>query len=367
MKIGLISLWFQRGQGYITKTLMQALDEHELFVFARTGAVFGTHVMEYSENWNVDNITRYHTYKVYPQDFVDWVNDNNLDMVIFNEEYDWELVEETKNKTNAKIITYLDFYKEDWKDKMKLYDEVWCSTKRSYNLVKDICNAKFISWGVDTNLFKPEPEIFSNVKRSYVDSKGIFFPPSNKFTFFHNAGWLGNNYRKNTPMVIHGFDEASKKRNDITMFVHAQVGLEKLPKETVDIIHNNKQLMYYIGNVDHPGLYHRGKILIFISKLEGLGLPLLEGMACGLPVIATDAPPMNEFVTDDVHGRLIPVVEQLKRYDDIYFPEEIVDYNKFVNQLINFEEIIDYGRNARIHTLDNFSMELFKKTIKELL
>ena len=68
-----------------------------------------------------------------------------------------------------------------------------------------------------------------------------------------------------------------------------------------------------------------GSSLVFPSKLEGVGLPLLEGMACGLSAIATDAPPMNEFVQDGYNGFLVKVAQKLTRLDNIAFPEEIVD------------------------------------------
>ena len=46
-------------------------------------------------------------------------------------------------------------------------------------------------------------------------------------------------------------------------------------------------------------LYRNGKIYVAPSRREGLGLPILEAMACGLPVITTNAPPMNEWFPKD--------------------------------------------------------------------
>ena len=369
MRIGFLSIWFQRGATFITKTLMKALEspKNELFVFARTGAVFGVNKMESGAEWDIPNLTKYHSYKVHPTDLIDWINKNKLDIIIFNEEYNFSMVEQVREKTSAKIITYLDFYIDSWEGSMGIYDEVWCSTKRSFNMVKDICNARYIGWGVDTELFKPTKEVISNVKREYIDKKGIFFPKSDKFTFFHNAGWLGNNYRKNTPLVIDGFNRASEQNLDITLFVHAQAGLEKLPQETIKIIETNDRIVYFIGDLPHPGLYYKGKILLFISKLEGLGLPLLEGMSCGLPVIATDEPPMNEFVTDGFNGDLIPVIDHAVRYDNVAFPEAVIDYEKFINKLLNFNDRVEKGKNARDFILEHYSLEGFKKKIQELI
>ncbi|MBI5307231.1 MAG: glycosyltransferase, partial [Planctomycetes bacterium] len=222
------------------------------------------------------------------------------------EEYDWNLVAAAKD-TGIQVITYLDFYKEDWKKYLGCYDAVLCSTKRTFHLVKDVCNAHYIGWGVDTGLFRPgESE-------------------DKKYTFFHNAGWLGINYRKMTPSVITAFDIISRALPDVTLFIHAQAGLEMLPAGVADIVRNNPRITYHVETVPAPGLYHKGRILLFPSKLEGLGLPLLEGLACGLPAIATDAPPMNEFVRDGYNGLLVKVATRLTRQDNIAFPEEIVD------------------------------------------
>jgi glycosyltransferase involved in cell wall biosynthesis len=41
-------------------------------------------------------------------------------------------------------------------------------------------------------------------------------------------------------------------------------------------------------------LYHDGDVCVLPSHWEGLGLQLLECQAAGLPLVTTDAPPMNE-------------------------------------------------------------------------
>ena len=351
MKCGFVSIWFSRGQAFVTRTFMDALkNNHEIYIFARTGTVFGEEKMASGGIWDVPNLTRYPEYKIKPDDLVEWIQENAIDVVIFNEEYDFGLVEQVKKRTDAKIITYLDFYRDDWKPYMSLYDQVWCSTKRAYELATDFdTEANFIGWGVDTELFKPPPP--SNLKNS-------------KFTFFHNAGWLGNNFRKMTPAVIHTFNEACKHNYDITLLVHAQAGLDKLPPEIIKMIEDNERIEYRVGTVQQPGYYNECKILIFISKLEGLGLPLLEGMACGMPVIATDAPPMNEFVVDQHNGYLIPVEQKLARYDNIAFPENIVDLNAFCHKMLNFENRIEMGNNSRELVLNNYTLKHLKDRIE---
>jgi glycosyltransferase involved in cell wall biosynthesis len=41
------------------------------------------------------------------------------------------------------------------------------------------------------------------------------------------------------------------------------------------------------------------------ARWEGLGLPLYEAIAFGMPSITNDAPPMNEAISDGVNGLLV--------------------------------------------------------------
>lgn len=350
LKIGFVSVWFERGQSYVTKTLRDVItQEHETFVFARTGGVYGRPMLQTDGIWAVPNLTVFNDYSIPHKVIEKWIDDNAIDVVIFNEEYDWGLVDFCKKK-GIKVITYLDYYKDDWKPYMYLYDAVLCSTKRTFNLVKDFCNAYYIGWGIDTELFKP---VNANAK---------------KYTFFHNAGWLGINYRKMTPAVILAFDVISRHNPDVTLFIHAQAELEKLPPEIVNIVRNNPGITYHVETVSAPGLYHKGSILVFPSKLEGLGLPLLEGMACGLPAIATDAPPMNEFVLDGYNGLLVKVAYRLTRHDNIAFSEEIVDMADLIRKmeyLIKHPELIQKMQNNARDSAHNYNT--FGKKVNEVI
>ncbi len=315
LRIGFVTIWFERGQAYVTKTLHSALSQdHDTFVFARTGIVHDHQMIETKGPWAVPNLTTYPSYAIDHNTLVRWIIDNKIDVVILNEEYDWDLVRAVKS-TGVKTVTYLDFYKDEWKPFMALYDAVLCSTLRTYSLVKDICNAYFIGWAVDSDVYRP---------------RGL---DDEKYTFFHNAGWLGINFRKMTPAVILAFDAISRELPDVSLLIHAQVGLEKLPREAAEIVQTNRRITYHFETIPAPGLYHKGRILVFPSKLEGLGLPLLEATACGLPVIATDAPPMNEFVRDGVNGMLVRVAKRVARQDNVAFPETIVDVNDLAEKM----------------------------------
>jgi glycosyltransferase involved in cell wall biosynthesis len=330
LNIGFVSIWFERGQAYVSKMIRDVVaTKHETFVFARTGAVYGQPKLEAAGFWSVPNLTTYGEYGISSEVLTTWIRTNQLTAVVFNEEYDWNLVLAAK-AAGAKVLTYLDYYKEDWKPFMRFYDGVLCSTQRTYNLVRGHCSAYYVGWAVDTELFRPSGDW------------------EKKATFFHNAGWLGINYRKMTPAVILAFDAVSKCLPDITLFIHAQTELERLPPGVVRIVRENPRITYHVETLPAPGLYHKGRILVFPSKLEGLGLPLFEGMSCGLGVIATDAPPMNEFVREGYNGMLIRVAQRLRRQDNIAFPEAIIDVNHLALLMHTLALDVDLTRKIAI-------------------
>jgi glycosyltransferase involved in cell wall biosynthesis len=54
----------------------------------------------------------------------------------------------------------------------------------------------------------------------------------------------------------------------------------------------------YIEQDDLPFLYNMAKVFVYPSFYEGFGLPVLESMACGTPVITSNVSSMPEFVGD---------------------------------------------------------------------
>jgi glycosyltransferase involved in cell wall biosynthesis len=55
-------------------------------------------------------------------------------------------------------------------------------------------------------------------------------------------------------------------------------------------------MLGYVGEDALPGLYSKATLFVFPSLDEGFGLPILEAMACGTPVIASDGGALPEVV-----------------------------------------------------------------------
>ena len=60
----------------------------------------------------------------------------------------------------------------------------------------------------------------------------------------------------------------------------------------------------YVPDEHLPALYNRARALVYPSVYEGFGLPLVEAMSCGIPVIASNLTSIPEIVGDA--GLLFP-------------------------------------------------------------
>ncbi len=106
--------------------------------------------------------------------------------------------------------------------------------------------------------------------------------------FVHNAGLVDSQDRKGTRDTILAFKKL--KRSDIKLLVRMQ--------KEVDLPDLDPRIEVQVGNLSEPAeLYQIGDVAVQPSKMEGNGFMVLEPLVTGMPVITTDYPPMNEYVT----------------------------------------------------------------------
>jgi glycosyltransferase involved in cell wall biosynthesis len=357
-KIGFITSWEECGHAYVTKNFRDALkDDFETFVFATKNCREPNKAIEPGSIWDVSNLT----IKEYPylqigqhlSDIDVWIKDNSIDIVFFNEMYDWNLIDFCKER--AIIVTYLDYFTEQWIPHFEKFAATIICAKHTFEIFKGFKNAHYIEWGVDTNLF-------------------TFSHALDKCTFFHSAGWGGINYRKCTPQVIDAFYDLHTIIPD-NLFLHTQ--RDAFPKTTISKIQeleDKKRLTMHVGSVSWPGLYNKGIIHVAPSRLEGLGLYLPEGLSCGMPTITTDAPPMNQFIIDGFNGLLVKTTGKHQRQDyggSYYFPEYDIDTNDLKEKMselaANGHAINRMSMNARQQILENNSFVDFKINVVNIL
>jgi glycosyltransferase involved in cell wall biosynthesis len=75
-------------------------------------------------------------------------------------------------------------------------------------------------------------------------------------------------------------------------------GPEKEPALARELERRGAELRGYVEKSSLAELYRRAACLVLPSRYEGFGLPVLEAMACGTPVVAADEPALREVGGD---------------------------------------------------------------------
>jgi glycosyltransferase involved in cell wall biosynthesis len=339
MNIGIVTTWFERGAAMVSRAYLETLsDEHSVFIYARGGeeqAIGDPH-------WDAPYVT-WAKIPRYPQlgpiewsDLRAWVSDRALDVIIFNEERQWDVILKAR-KLGPLIGAYVDYYTHETVPFFQLCDFLLCNTSRHYSVFGEHPQALYIPWGTDCGLFQPQerPE----------DQDGV--------VFFHSAGMGGVNLRKGTDILVRAFQNVTGAAR---LAIHSQVPVERYGPVT-EIIRADTRIEFIEATVGAPGLYHRGDVYVYPTRLEGIGLSVPEALACGLPVITTDCAPMNEFVQDGRTGVLVDVERYQEREDGYYWPESICSEDALVEAMQTYVDDPDlaaaHAAAARAYALQH--------------
>ncbi|HXJ19716.1 MAG TPA: glycosyltransferase family 1 protein [Polyangia bacterium] len=103
--------------------------------------------------------------------------------------------------------------------------------------------------------------------------------------------------RKNLPLLLRAFDRLSRLAPSVDLVVVGGKGwydgelraelARRLPAGRVHVLG-------YVSQEDLVALYSGAVAMAYPSHFEGFGLPVVEAMACGAPVVATDVPALRE-------------------------------------------------------------------------
>jgi len=105
--------------------------------------------------------------------------------------------------------------------------------------------------------------------------------------------------------------------------------------------------LHWLGRVKHPdlpALINQGRIFILPSLYEGHPKSLIEGMACGVPVIGTQVRGIKHVIEHENNGYLCDTNGQslVQAIDDVLSQPELM---------------IEMGKNARQFALEHYSLD----------
>lgn len=113
--------------------------------------------------------------------------------------------------------------------------------------------------------------------------------------------------RKNVPALLQAFARIAPQIPDHSLVIAGRPGwhYDQFLQQYRQIgLQNRLHFTGYVAQEDLPAVYNMADCFVYPSTYEGFGLPVLEAMACGAPVITTNVSSMPEIVADA--GILLP-------------------------------------------------------------
>lgn len=130
-----------------------------------------------------------------------------------------------------------------------------------------------------------------------VDTRRLVFRQRSKADLFISVyGYGGHHDRRSIPEIVEAWKRMASAAPKLVIRAQKPVAeMQGAPPPGITVQQ---------GNAPEPAdLYSIGDVALQPSRYEGVGVSLVEAQACGMPVIAVNAAPMNEIVC----GPLIPV------------------------------------------------------------
>ncbi len=257
-----------------------------------------------------------------------------------------------KNSGAYKIAfstTEVDGIPDDWVKCFNEMDEVWATSHFAKKAFVDsgvTTPVHVIHEGVDKNYFHPGIAPFSN-------------PPEEKFKFITNFAW---GRRKGVDVLFEAFRKEFDDDEDVCLMLKALPSFHghKIKDELKLVYEREGSAPVYVYDMELKKyemgrFYKMGDCFVWPSRGEGFGLPPLEALSCGLPVIASNHSSHLEFLTKD--GEPLPGVElidgKLEPYekgDSIYyhgfnwFQPSVKHFRKLMRKI--YENREDYKKKA---------------------
>lgn len=357
MKIGIVTTWYERGAAYVSKQFMHVLQKtDEIYIYARGGDVYA----KGDSLWDLPNVkwgkrtnAMYHVFGysyINRRDFTRWIKETGIECVIFNEQRYYQPLIWVK-EMGIKCVAYVDYYTEATLPLFDAYDCVICNTKRHAFAMRHHRNVQYLKWGTDIDLYKP------------------LYEKHDKVTFFHSAGMAPT--RKGTDILIRSFYNI-RNRKEGKLILHSQVNLKKLYpglKNIIDELLMEGSLEIYDKTVTAPGLYFKGDVYVYPSRLDGIGLTLMEAISSGLAIITIDNAPMNEFVEKEF-GSLCDVDYFYCRSDAYYWPMSVASEKSLTLLLEHYilsDRLNIMKEAARLYAVKELDFEKNMAPLSEIL
>lgn len=290
MRVGIVSKWFASGQAVVSRYLRSALDElgHETFILAKPGK--GPRAQQervVDPVWDQPGVTEASNADIPEAEYLAWASDNGLDAVLTDQNDQFAEVAALRRAGVRTIGRFVweHFAPEHAGPAQEAYDVIYSFTRAEQE--------RYRGFGIESPLlvYGCHPELLQVAGRAQRDP--------NEIRFYVPGSFMGK--RKPFPEIVEAFVRTADPR--FRLLIRGQVDRKggKLQKAAG----GDERVVIELEDRptdEHLLQFASCDVCLSPSRWEGLGLPLYEAVAFGMPSITNDSPPMNEVVIDGRNG-----------------------------------------------------------------
>jgi 1,2-diacylglycerol 3-alpha-glucosyltransferase len=290
MRVGLVSKWFASGQAVVTRQIRSALDElgHETFVLAKPGKGPRAQLDRVADPvWDQPGVTQGSAADIPAAEYAAWAAESSLEVVLCDQNDQFEEIGALRRDGVRTIGRFVweSFAPADAAPAREAYDVIYSFTRAEQQRYRELgIESPLLTWGCHPELVS----VSAGVERS-----------GDEVWFYVPGSFMGK--RKPFPEIVEAFTRA--RGDHLRLLVRGQV--DRKGGKLEQAAGGDERVMIELEDRptdEHLRQFAGCDVCLSPSRWEGLGLPLYEAVAFGMPSITNDSPPMNEIVLDDVNG-----------------------------------------------------------------
>ena len=319
MRIGVVSKWFNRGQPVVGRQTRSALEQlgHRTFVLARPKKERGPRpgALDRDDVWDQPGVTEASAYEIPLGEYLAWIEENAIEAVFCDQNYQFAELAELRGRGVRTIGRFVweHFAPEHVAGARDAFEIVFSLTRAEQQRYAELgIDSPYIPWGCHPELLAIAHDIRASADpreplpgTSSASRPGVPGLEERRglVRYVFPGGFLG--HRKPLAPVLEAFQATNDPR--LRLLITAQVERKQLrPAEAA--AERDPRIELQVGDLptdEHLRRLADCDVILAPARWEGLGLPLYEAIAFGIPAITNDAPPMNEAIHDGVNGLLV--------------------------------------------------------------
>ena len=179
-------------------------------------------------------------------------------------------------------------------------DAVICVSSHTADRFQELCSPAgrvfVVPHGVDHSRFHPHDDVSATTDSGSTDDATLLrgLGITSRYVLF--LGTLEP--RKAVPALVEAFDRVAADRPDLELVLAGRPGwgAAEVDAAIARSVHRDRiRVLGYVADHLIPALLRRSAAVAYPALEEGFGLPALEALACGAPLVTTAGTPMADL------------------------------------------------------------------------